>query len=171
LQGQIEEKIKEYNVNDTPVLKIDDIKKGNKVFVKSINQYATVIDINTKSNRVKVSTKGFEIEVSINDITKKSEEDIIKNEFDTNIDIPVNLNNGKLNVIGLHVDDAISKLEEFLNHASISYLSEIVIIHGIGKGSLMKAIHEHLKNHPLVKSFKFGNIEQGGRSVTIVTLI
>jgi DNA mismatch repair protein MutS2 len=171
LQGQIEEKIKEYNVNDTPVLKIDDIKKGNKVFVKSINQYATVIDINTKSNRVKVSTKGFEIEVSINDITKKSEEDIIKNEFDTNIDIPVNLNNGKLNVIGLHIDDAISKLEEFLNHASITYLSEIVIIHGIGKGSLMKAIHEHLKSHPLVKSFKSGNIEQGGRSVTIVTLI
>jgi DNA mismatch repair protein MutS2 len=68
------------------------------------------------------------------------------------------------------VDEALSRLEKFLNHAALAELHEIIIIHGIGKGLLMKAIHEHLNGHPLIKSFRSGTLEEGGSGVTVIIL-
>lgn len=171
LQTEIEEKISEYNLDKTPKLNIDDLHIGDKIFVKSIKQHATIIEINKKTNRLKVSAKGFDIEVPVKDITFM-EEEVLENKNNIEIDLyESTISDGKLNIIGLHSDEAIQKLESFLNHASLSQLNEITIIHGIGKGKLMKAVHEHLKNHPLVKSFKSGDSELGGKAITIVNLI
>jgi len=71
---------------------------------------------------------------------------------------------------GLRVDEALSKLEHFLNHASISELREVTVVHGVGKGLLSRAVHEHLTEHPLVRSFRSGAIDEGGSGVTVVIL-
>ncbi len=70
----------------------------------------------------------------------------------------------------MRVDEALSGLEQFLNHASLAELQEVTVIHGIGKGLLMKAVHEHLDKHPLVKSFRKGTQEEGGNAITIVRM-
>jgi DNA mismatch repair protein MutS2 len=71
---------------------------------------------------------------------------------------------------GLRVDEAMSKLEHFLNHASMADLREVTVVHGIGKGLLSRAVHEHLSEHPLVTSFRSGTIDERGSGVTIVKL-
>jgi dsDNA-specific endonuclease/ATPase MutS2 len=35
---------------------------------------------------------------------------------------------------------------------------------------LMKAIHEHLRGHPLVKHFRSGALEEGGAGVTVLKM-
>jgi DNA mismatch repair protein MutS2 len=75
-----------------------------------------------------------------------------------------------LNIVGLRVDEAVSKLEPFLNHASLVNLNEVTIIHGIGKGILLKAVRDYLKGHPLVEKFRKGEISEGGNGVTIVKM-
>jgi DNA mismatch repair protein MutS2 len=70
----------------------------------------------------------------------------------------------------LRVDEAMSKLEHFLNHACLAELREVTIVHGIGKGLLSRAVHEHVSEHPLVKSFRSGTIDEGGSGVTVVIL-
>ena len=63
-----------------------------------------------------------------------------------------------------------SRLEPFLNHASIENLMEITIIHGIGTGALQRAVRDYLKGHPLVKEFRKGELSEGGNGVTKVTI-
>jgi DNA mismatch repair protein MutS2 len=70
----------------------------------------------------------------------------------------------------LRVDEALSSLEPFLNHASIENLGEVTIIHGIGTGALLRAVRNYLKGHPLVKDFRKGELSEGGNGVTIVKL-
>jgi len=75
-----------------------------------------------------------------------------------------------LNLVGLRVDEAISRLEPFLNHASLAGLEEVSVIHGIGTGALLRAVRDHLTGHPLVKHFRSGETSEGGNGVTIVTM-
>ncbi|RME64465.1 MAG: hypothetical protein D6778_07930, partial [Nitrospirae bacterium] len=55
-----------------------------------------------------------------------------------------------------------------LNQTALSELGEVRIIHGIGTGTLSRAIKEFLKDHPLVRSIRTGTKEEGGEGVTVV---
>ena len=59
----------------------------------------------------------------------------------------------ELDLRGERVEDAIGRVEEYLNDAAMAGLSRVRIAHGMGTGALRSAIREHLHNHPLVKSF------------------
>jgi DNA mismatch repair protein MutS2 len=76
----------------------------------------------------------------------------------------------ELKLLGLRVDDALTQLEKFLNHASLDGHKEVRIIHGIGTGALLGAVREHLNGHPLVSDFRAGEQYEGGNGATIVSL-
>jgi DNA mismatch repair protein MutS2 len=46
----------------------------------------------------------------------------------------------------------------------------VEIIHGIGTGALGRRISQHLKGHPLVQTYRYGEPQEGGSGVTIVEL-
>jgi len=164
----VEDKLKEYA--QEPALSIEEIKKGDIVFVKSIGYDAEVLAIDRKHNHVKVKMGSKEIEVPIVDISyrkgkhpEKEAKDYIFNKTEETVQV-------ELNIIGSRVDEALSKLEPFLNHASIENLREVTIIHGIGTGALLQAVRNYLKGHPLVKGFRKGELSEGGNGVTIVKM-
>lgn len=70
----------------------------------------------------------------------------------------------------LTVDEALLRLERYLNDAFMAGQYKIRVIHGKGTGTLRQAIHDYLLNHPLVKSYRTGNYGEGGAGVTIVEL-
>jgi len=70
----------------------------------------------------------------------------------------------------LTVDEALFRLEPFLNHAFLAGLPTVRVIHGKGTGTLRQAVREELKSHPLVKSFRPAELEEGGNGATIVEL-
>jgi DNA mismatch repair protein MutS2 len=74
----------------------------------------------------------------------------------------------ELNVIGHTVDDAISRLEKFLDESTVTDQHTIRIVHGHGTGQLRRAIAAFLKDHPLVASYKLAPQNEGGGGVTIV---
>ncbi|MBI1748722.1 MAG: Smr/MutS family protein [Acidobacteria bacterium] len=59
----------------------------------------------------------------------------------------------ELNVIGCTVDEALARADRFLDHASVTGLSVVRLIHGHGTGKLKKAIAIFLQAHPLVIGF------------------
>jgi dsDNA-specific endonuclease/ATPase MutS2 len=77
----------------------------------------------------------------------------------------------QLNVIGLTVEDAIPKVDQFIDQALLHGLEKIHIIHGIGTGRLRNAIGKYLQGHRGVKHFSPGNRLKGGDGITIVELI
>ncbi len=165
----IEEKISPYTPEKGKAIRIQDIKKGMVVYVRSIGTDVEVVG--TKKDRVKVNFKGKEIEVPETDIYTKigtiSEGDSNKINIS---EIPNDEIPKEINIIGLRVDEAIGRLEPFINHCLLAGLQEVKIIHGIGTGALARGVREYLKTHPLIIDFRIGKREEGGSGVTIVRL-
>jgi len=70
----------------------------------------------------------------------------------------------------LTVDEALMKLDRFLNDAFVAGLYQVKVIHGKGTGTLREAVREELATHSLVKSYRPGGYGEGGAGVTIVEL-
>ena len=76
----------------------------------------------------------------------------------------------ELNLIGQRVDDAIEESDKFLDRALLEGKQAVRIIHGFGTGALRKALREHLRRHPAVKSWRPGGENEGGDGATIAVL-
>ncbi len=76
----------------------------------------------------------------------------------------------ELVVIGATVDDALGRLEKFLDDALLADSRRLRIVHGHGTGRLREAIRAFLKDHPLVSGVQAAADHEGGQGATIVEL-
>jgi DNA mismatch repair protein MutS2 len=76
----------------------------------------------------------------------------------------------EINVIGQNVEDAIYVIDKYLDNCVMSGISPIRIVHGKGTGKLREGIHQYLKKHSHVKSFRIGTFGEGEMGVTVVEL-
>lgn len=74
----------------------------------------------------------------------------------------------EINLIGLKVDEAIPKLDKYLDDAYLSHLSSVRIVHGKGTGALRNAVTSHLRKISYISSFRAGEFGEGDAGVTIV---
>ena len=74
----------------------------------------------------------------------------------------------ELNLVGQRVEDGLVAMEEYLDKANAAHMDSVKIIHGIGTGTLRKALRQRLSKLSYVKSFKDGDYYDGGSAVTIV---
>jgi len=70
----------------------------------------------------------------------------------------------------LTVDEALWRLDQYLNDAFIAGLSSVRIVHGKGTGKLCRAVHDSLDKHALVKAYRLGDYGERDYGVTIVEL-
>lgn len=142
------------------------IREGETVFVRSIGYDATVAKV--LKGRVRVAAGGKELEVPMAEISaRRGIEPERKVTYDVPEEAAVSL---ELNLVGLRVEEALSRLEPFLNRASLSGLGEVRVVHGVGTGALRRAVRENLRGHPLVRSFRGGEQHEGGGGATVVIL-
>ena len=76
----------------------------------------------------------------------------------------------ELNLIGCNVDEALTRMEKFLDDAVVSEQRSVRVIHGFGTGQLRRGIAEWLRTHPFVASFGPAPSDRGGGGVTVVEL-
>jgi DNA mismatch repair protein MutS2 len=77
---------------------------------------------------------------------------------------------GSLDLRGMLVEDAIERVDKFLDNASMDALSSVRLVHGVGSGRLRRAVRELLSRHPQVGSFAAAPDQEGGEGTTVVTL-
>ena len=80
------------------------------------------------------------------------------------------LSSNEINVIGCTANDAIQRVDKFLDSALVSSIPEVRLIHGSGMGVLRRALSDWLASQPYVSEFHPAAPNQGGSGVTIVTL-
>ena len=76
----------------------------------------------------------------------------------------------EVNLIGLHVDEALEKLDAYLDEVKVHGLKSCRVIHGDGSGALRKAVHKRLASDRSVKEFRLGAPSEGGTGATVVTM-
>ena len=142
-------------------------KEGDKVFVNSLTQYATVLKVNLSKETVQVQAGILKMEVPISDVKVSKEKE--KKNYTTVAHIKTRVRS-EIDIRGKMVDDAIVELEAYLDKATMNSYSEVYIIHGKGTGALREGVLKYLKESPYVKSFRIGGHGEGGLGCTVATL-
>ena len=76
----------------------------------------------------------------------------------------------ELDLRGERYEDALARVEKYLDDALLSNFHQVNIIHGKGTGALRQGVQQYLKRHSRVKSYRFGEAGEGGSGVTVVEL-
>ncbi|HUP40100.1 MAG TPA: Smr/MutS family protein [Vicinamibacterales bacterium] len=76
----------------------------------------------------------------------------------------------ELLLVGNTVDQALDRLEKFLDETVMSEQRAVRLIHGFGTGRLKEAVVDYLHKHPLVAHVRAASPQEGGGGVTIAEL-
>ena len=159
------------NLEETTILDESQIKPGTIVFVPKFNKNGTILSypnqskkFNIQIDNIKTTLTPSQITIAKNTETKK--EIITKKQSNFT---PKNVRT-ELNVIGMNIEESIFLVDKFLDEAALAKLETVRIVHGKGTGVLGKGIQKYLKNHPHVKSYRYGTFGEGEMGVTIVEL-
>jgi DNA mismatch repair protein MutS2 len=75
-----------------------------------------------------------------------------------------------LDLRGARVEEALDLLDRYLDDASLAGVEQVTVVHGHGSGALRDAVRTVLSGHPLVRSWRPGQRDEGGDGATIVAL-
>jgi DNA mismatch repair protein MutS2 len=74
----------------------------------------------------------------------------------------------ELDLRGERYENALMKVEKYIDDALLAAYPRVSIIHGKGTGALRQGVQEYLRNHRHVKKIRLGDAGEGGTGVTIV---
>ena len=77
----------------------------------------------------------------------------------------------ELDLRGSRVEEALKRLETYIDAAYLSGLPFARIIHGKGTGALRKAVQERVGTHPLISKVTPAMPKEGGDGVTIIHMV
>ena len=148
---------------------VDDIiKAGDTVQVKEVGLTGTVLAIAEESREIEVQAGRTKMRLGLDSVIKvksTGEERPLTGKQPVVPRAPT-----QLDLRGKRADEVEPLLDSYLNDAVQSDLIEVRIIHGIATGTVRNIVREFLAGHPLVKSFRPGERDEGGDGATVVRL-
>lgn len=162
-----EEKKKEVVIKTKVPISID-YKEGDKVFIKSLNQYGIVLKLNKNKETSVVQIGILKMELPFSDM-KKTEVEKKKVYTQAGHHKATGVKY-QIDIRGKMVDEGISELETYFDRAIMSGYTEVFVVHGKGTGALRDGIIKFLKTSRYVKEYRIGGHNEGGMGCTVVTL-
>ena len=155
---------------------ISEFKEGIYVRILSMNLTGTVVGTPNTKGEVTVAVGSLTTKAKINNleiITDYKEPEESKPGKSSTGQGRIKMSKSasispEINLLGCTVDEAVAKLDKYLDDAYISKLSQVRIVHGKGTGALRAGITAYLKGIPYIKNFRLGEAGEGDAGVTIV---
>lgn len=154
---------------------INSLKRGDRVYVRSLNVYAEVQSVNISKKEVEVLIGSIKTVVKKGDVfnTEKQIKDGKREKSNVNVarrSVVSSAPQTEINIIGKTSLEAEEELKNFIDQAVVYGLEEIKVIHGVGEGVLLKTVRNYLKKDKNVKEFRRGNYGEGENGVTVIKL-
>ncbi|MFC4766951.1 endonuclease MutS2 [Effusibacillus consociatus] len=144
-----------------------EIRTGDSVQVLTFNQRGTVLEVGSNEALVQIGAMKMKIKLSELEKLEEKKQEKTRGIVTRKSDEPTKL---ELDLRGSTIEEAAYEIDRYLDNAVMAGLSQVSIIHGKGTGTLRAGVHEFLRNHPQVRSFRIGEHGEGHTGVTIVTL-
>ena len=142
---------------------------GSYVMLKGLSEPGEVLTSVNTSNEFEVQLGSLRTRVKMELV-----EQIIKNSKKSSSDkiyLPQKPTAPtEIEVRGQSLDEALPKVESFLDIASRSGHEHVRVIHGSGTGAMRIAVRELFDKHPLVLGYQTAELHEGGIGVTVVKL-
>jgi DNA mismatch repair protein MutS2 len=157
---------------------------GEKVVLRNLGTEGTVLSLD--EDEAEIQAGALRMRVRLEELKRKSEEvgeqpsivnrkSSIANREPSTVHRPSSIlapsPGMEVDLRGLMSEDALDKLETYLDKAYLAGMPFVRIIHGKGTGKLRQVVRAALKEHPHVKSFEEGGDKEGGEGVTVAKLV
>ncbi|MBP1583680.1 MAG: endonuclease MutS2 [Victivallales bacterium] len=151
-----------------------DLRLGLKVWVPRLESHGRITGLDTDGKQATVLVNGIAFTLKTKELEKTREPDTADKKPQVIARQPRFTGNTshELVLVGMRVEDAIARLDAYLNDCLLARLQEVRIVHGFGTGRLRQGIHDWLRQQQHIKSFRLGKdySDPGGAGCTIVTL-
>ncbi|MCS6863098.1 MAG: Smr/MutS family protein, partial [Abditibacteriales bacterium] len=148
------------------------VQLGDIVYVESLRRTGVLLTPPDVDGRVKVRVGAMAVEVETRDVRPAPPETQSVNTAALSalrhtkaFSVPP-----EIYLRGLTVEEALTRLDKYLDDAVLGEVSPVRIVHGKGTGALREAIHAYLRHHPSVTSFHTADLSDGGDGVTVAHL-
>ncbi|MBI5030551.1 MAG: endonuclease MutS2 [Chloroflexi bacterium] len=144
---------------------------GDHVMVPRLGQPGEIVGMDASGADVQVGS--FRVRVKLDELGEKvASPKPMQQQSVSSISLPTAESPGvELSLRGLRADDALDKLEKYLDRAYLAGLPYVRIVHGKGTGTLRKLARDLLRGHPLVAQVREAEPHEGGDGVTVVKLV
>ncbi|MBF7095783.1 endonuclease MutS2 [Alkalibacter mobilis] len=149
---------------------LKNLKPGDDVLIKSMNQKAIVVSKPDKDGNTLVEAGIMKLRVHLSDLIKVEPEENKKTYSTKSVAKKAAAIKSSIDVRGMTSEDVIMDVEKYLDDATLANLKVVTIVHGKGTGVLRKTIQDLLKRNRNVEDFRLGGYNEGGDGATIVTL-
>jgi DNA mismatch repair protein MutS2 len=147
-----------------------DLKPGESVYIPNLDQTGQVLGISGQGDEVQVQVGIMKINVHISNLRRTQRESGDKKSLSRPIAKKNRAISMELDLRGHDLESALVKVDKYLDDVFLAGLKEVVLIHGKGTGVLRNGIHQYLRKHPHVDSFRLGRFGEGESGVTVVKL-
>ena len=142
---------------------------GDKVHVKSLDAEGVVTALGKGEAEVQVGALRMWAKLKDLQVKKRAKKEEKKPVSALTIrTASVVLPRIELDIRGERADDALDKLDRYIDQAYVAEMPFVRIVHGKGTGRLREVVREALKANSYVKSFEEGKEKEGGAGVTVV---
>jgi len=155
------------------------LKKGDEVLIVSLDKVATVTEDQKGGSKISVQAGIIKTKADISDlrlmennnapqyIDSKTKKRTPTSSFGVSVSRDFK---DEIDLRGLTGDEAWSKVDKYLDEATVSGFHTVRLIHGKGTGALKNALWQYLKGDRRIASFRIGQYGEGDGGVTVVEL-
>jgi len=162
-------------------LQAEELCEGLEVYLPSLRSYGRIIriyseeEIQVQAGALKINTrlKDLFIPTGKNKNREKDKDRVVSSRRRNQINLIQEKSDTirpRIDLRGMTLDEAIIKLDKYLDDALLTGLESFDIIHGKGTGRLRQGVHHYLKNLNREVNFRLGGDGEGGSGATIVQL-
>ena len=168
-KNQISSSVASKKDKSQKTLTLKEAVPGTSVHIISMNLDGTITVRPDSKGNVSVQCGIITSKVNINDLYEiEPPEEKAKKKAILNISKSSNISQ-EINVIGMTVDDAVMRIDKYLDDAYMCHLAKVRIVHGKGTGALRNGIHNYLRSCTYVSSYELAAHGEGDAGVTVVT--
>lgn len=159
------------------------LKLGEKVILRTLGSQGIITALSESEAEVQIGS--LRVRAKLGDIQRKTDEETpIDSPMPKSKSLAKSKDSGKsasstlaaspgmeIDLRGMMAEDALAKLDDYLDKAYLSGMPFVRIIHGKGTGKLRQEVRAALKNNPQVATFEIGLESEGGDGVTVAKMV
>jgi DNA mismatch repair protein MutS2 len=151
---------------------LEDLRVGEAVRVLSLGLDGHITQVAGPGERVQVQVGILKVMVEAGDLsrTAATASQQQAGSLDRLMTEKASSLRPELDVRGLPADEALDRVDKYLDDAVMAGTQRVRIIHGKGTGALKRAIAGWLAQHPRIKGYQLAPPQEGGDGVTVVEL-
>ena len=157
-------------------VELTDLEEGMEVFVPKFSRKGVVIDVGSGDDAtvqlgvMKTSIAKDELYYPSESVRRKHHVGLKTAPEPARDAVALQTTSNTLDLRGMRVDDAVDRVDLFLDSAFLNHEVATFIIHGHGTGALRRAVRDYLSGSRYVRDHRRGDRTEGGDGVTVAYL-